>query len=73
MSLGVQVLQQTVSSYSGAAFPEAGERDSTLRTTNWIQMDDFVKGPHGEVQVMRSVLMTEGLGGLYRGPFWEGF
>jgi len=34
-----KVLQQTVSSYSGAAFPE----------------------------VMRSVLMTEGLGGLYRG------
>ena len=36
-------------------------------------MDDFVKGPHGEVQVMRNVLMTEGLGGLYRGPFWQGF
>lgn len=49
------------------------KRDSTSRTTNWIQMDDFVKGPHGEVQVMRNVLMTEGLGGLYRGPFWEGF
>lgn len=54
-------------------FQRPGERGSTSRATNWIQMDGFVKGPHGEVQVMRSVLMTEGLGGLYRGPFWDSF